>query len=410
MVEFFLCSLVTILPDFLLRRYVQGKRWGQEINLFSMWYELRWGLTSCFMLTVSLITVIFYYHPSTTNVSSFFRTVTILPETPGRVAEVYVANQQMVKAGDKLFALDSAVLDAAAETARRQILEVDAALEVAQSELEAAAGAVAQAEAAYKQTEEELGRKLPLFEKGSSAVSERDVDRLKNQLALRQGEVDAAMANKKAVDAKIGTQLPAQKATAEAALQQAETALSKTIVYASVDGTVHQFALQPGDYVNPILRPAGILIPDAFDGTRFQAGFGQISAQVIKPGMLAEITCVSLPFTVVPMVVVDVQEVIAAGQFRPSDQLIDIQDRAVPGTLTVALEPLYPGQTDNIPPGSKCIANAYTSNHDKLDTEDLSTGTFLFYHMVDTVGLVHAIILRIQALVLPVKTLVFSGH
>ena len=33
MLELLLCSLVTILPDFLYRRYVQGKRIGHEINL-----------------------------------------------------------------------------------------------------------------------------------------------------------------------------------------------------------------------------------------------------------------------------------------------------------------------------------------------------------------------------------------
>jgi hypothetical protein len=31
-------------------------------------------------------------------------------------------------------------------------------------------------------------------------------------------------------------------------------------------------------------------------------------------------------------------------------------------------------------------------------------------HAVDAVGLVHAMILRIQALILPIQTLVFSGH
>jgi hypothetical protein len=31
-------------------------------------------------------------------------------------------------------------------------------------------------------------------------------------------------------------------------------------------------------------------------------------------------------------------------------------------------------------------------------------------HEVDALGLVHALILRIQALLLPFKTLVFSGH
>ena len=57
--EFLLCSVVTILPDFLVRRYLQGKRWGHEITFFSMWYELRWGVTACVLLTVALITLIF---------------------------------------------------------------------------------------------------------------------------------------------------------------------------------------------------------------------------------------------------------------------------------------------------------------------------------------------------------------
>ncbi len=74
------------------------------------------------------------------------------------------------------------------------------------------------------------------------------------------------------------------------------------------------------------------------------------------------------------------------------------------------MEPLYEGGTDAIPPGSKCIANAYTNNHERLADPDLGTLDWLFLHMVDTVGLVHALLLRIQALFLPVRELVFSGH
>jgi hypothetical protein len=33
MLEIILCSLVTILPDYLYRRYRQGKRFGHEITL-----------------------------------------------------------------------------------------------------------------------------------------------------------------------------------------------------------------------------------------------------------------------------------------------------------------------------------------------------------------------------------------
>ena len=59
MLELLLCSLLTILPDYLFRRYRQGKRLGKEITLFSVWFELRWGIVSCLMLTVALITTDF---------------------------------------------------------------------------------------------------------------------------------------------------------------------------------------------------------------------------------------------------------------------------------------------------------------------------------------------------------------
>ena len=55
MLELIFCSMLTILPDFLFRRFVQGKRIGREITFFSVWYELRWGITLCLLLTVSLI-------------------------------------------------------------------------------------------------------------------------------------------------------------------------------------------------------------------------------------------------------------------------------------------------------------------------------------------------------------------
>ncbi len=80
MLELLLCSFVTVLPDYLYRRYAQGKRVGREITLYSVWYELRWGITACLMLTVGLITIIFYYHPQTKLAVSYFRTVPILSE------------------------------------------------------------------------------------------------------------------------------------------------------------------------------------------------------------------------------------------------------------------------------------------------------------------------------------------
>ena len=409
MFELMLCSMLTIFPDYLYRRYVQGKRIGREINLYTMWYELRWGITACLLLTVSLITLIFYYHPSTKNVSAIFRTVTILPETVGRVAEVFVGVNAKVKAGDPLFRLDSSEQEAARETARRQIDEADAEATVAQTELAAADGADPAGARCLPAGPGRTGNQAGAGER-RNVVSLREVERLQNAVDGRKGGVDAAIANKRTLETKIASLLPAQKASAEAALAQAQVELDKTLVRAGVAGTVQQFTLRPGDVVNTMIRPAGILVPEGAGRGVLIAGFGQIEAQVMKAGMIAEATCIGKPFTILPLVVTQVQDVIAAGQLRPTDQLIDVQQLAQGGTLTVFLEPLFPGELDGLPPGSSCIANAYTNNHDALAAKDIGTLKWVFLHVVDTVGLVHAMILRIQALMLPVQTLVLGGH
>jgi multidrug resistance efflux pump len=408
MFELMLCSMLTILPDYLIRRYAQGKRIGREITLYSVWYELRWGITACLLLTVLLITMIFYFHPTTKSVTAVFRTVTILPETVGRVEEVYIGINQKVEIGTPLFRMDGSEQEAALETSRRRIAEVVAETEVAQTELAGANGQIREAEGAYQMAVDEYEMKAQLLK--SDAVSRREVERLKTSIDSRQGAVDSALAKRKTLETQLSTLFPAQKASAEAAVAQAQVELDKTVVKAGVAGSVQQFTLRPGDIVNSMLRPAGILVPSEAGRVALIAGFGQIEAQVLKPGMIAEATCIGRPFTIIPMVVTVVQDVIAAGQLRPTDQLIDVAQMSKPGTLTVFLEPLYPGQLEGIPPGSSCIANAYTNNHDALADKNIGALRWAFLHMVDAVGLVHAMILRMQAVLLPVQTLVLSGH
>ena len=409
MLELLLCSAVTVFPDFLYRRFVQGKRIGHEITLFTVWYELRWGITLCLILTISLITVIFYFHPSTSNAVSFFRTISILPETNGRVSEVFVKYRDRVTAGQPLFKLDSTEEEAAIETARRKITEVESAMQVAKAQLAESEGKIAQARGALQQALDEFNTRSDLRRRNPDAIPQREVDRARVAVDTQQGLVDSALANKESIVAQMDFQLPAEKASAESALKQAQVTLAKTTVYAGVDGWVEQFILRPGDVVNPLLRPAGILVPADAGRVAIQAGFGQIEAQVIRKGMIGEVTCMAIPFTVIPVVVTEVQSVVAAGQVRPTDQLIDPMQAVQPGTITAYLTPLVAGQLDRLPPGSHCIANAYTSNHDALESEDLSTLKRFALHAIDAVGLVHAAILRLQALLLPVRTLVFGG-
>ncbi len=410
MLEIILCSLVTILPDYLYRRYRQGKRIGYEITLYSVWFELRYGIVACLMLTVSLITMIFYFHPSTTSATLYFRTVPIMSEVTGRVAEVHVDVNASVKQGEVLFRLDSAKQEAALLTAKRKVVEVDVAMLAAQADIMKAEGQLQEAKGALQQAQDELDTKSELQKRNPGIVPQRDIEKLTVAVAGRKGSLDAATAAKQSATMRLTDLLPAEKASAEATLAEAQVDLDKTFIRAGVDGRVEQFGLRPGDIVNPMIRTAGVLIPEGSGRRALMAGFGQIEGQVMKVGMVAEATCISKPWVVIPMVVTNVQDYIAAGQFRGGEQLIEAQQVARPGTILVFLEPIFKGGLEGVTPGSSCIANAYTSNHELISSGKLGSFKSFALHVVDATGLVHALLLRIQALLLPIKTLVLSGH
>jgi multidrug resistance efflux pump len=354
--------------------------------------------------------MIFYFHPSTNSATLYFRSVPIVPEVAGRVAEVHVDVSASVKQGDVIFRLDSAKQEAALLTAKRKIAEVDAATLAAQADIQKAEGQLEEEKGALKQAQDELDTKSELQKRNPGIVPQRDIEKLGVAVAGRQGSVDAANAAKQSAMVRVSSLLPAEKASAEAALAEAQVDLDKTFIRAGVDGRVEQFGLRPGDIVNPMIRSAGILIPEGAGRRALAAGFGQIEAQVMKVGMVAEATCISKPWTIIPMVVTSVQDYIAAGQFRGGEQLIEAQNTVRPGTILVFMEPIYKGGLEGVTPGSSCVANAYTSNHELISSGKLSTFKSFALHVVDATGLVHALLLRIQALVLPIQTLVLTGH
>ena len=205
-----LCSLVTILPDYLYRRYVQGKRFGKEITLYSVWFELRWGITGCLILTVLIITTVFYNHPSTTNATLFYRTVPIATETIGRVAEVNIGFNETVKKGQPLFRLDNSKQEAAVEAARRKIAEIDAQILVARADLAKADGQVVEAKSSHQQAVDELETKQELYRRNPGNVPFREIERLQERVKGQLGGITAATATKQGIEERISTLLPAE--------------------------------------------------------------------------------------------------------------------------------------------------------------------------------------------------------
>ena len=135
-----------------------------------------------------------------------------------------------------------------------------------------------------QQAQDELDVKSELHDATRTSSRSATSKSCRSLVDGRQGSLDAANATKQSAELRVSTLLPAEKASAQAALEQAQVDLDKTTIRAGVDGRVEQFALRVGDVVNPLMRPAGILIPEGAGQRSLQAGFGQIEAQVLKTG------------------------------------------------------------------------------------------------------------------------------
>lgn len=264
------------------------------------------------------------------------------------------------------------------------------------------------AEAAFLQVRDDLRRRQDVAQRNETVVSEQELQRLTSAVTQAEAVYDGAQAALRGIEARVSEVLPAQKASAEAMLAEALTEIRLSTVTAEVDGAVTQFLLKPGDLVNPILRPAGILVPDVTGQGRFIATFKQIATPVLKDGMLVEITCAAKPLAIIPMVISERQRVVAAGQFRPGDALQDLQEQQRKGSVLVFLKPVYKGHTDDIPPGSACVGMAYSNRGLEMASGEITGFARLTTSIVDGMGIANAILMRAQAIFLPVRTLVFN--
>src|SRR5437762_13453831 len=111
--------------------------------------------------------------------------------------------------------------------------------------------------------------------------------------------------------------------------------------------------------------------------------------------MVAEATCISRPWVIIPMVVTTVQDYIAAGQFRGGEQLVEAQNVARPGTILIHLEPLYKGGVEGVTARRSCTVNADARNHETIPADCSSARRRIVPDAIADVGCVHAVRLPI---------------
>ncbi|MBF7992967.1 HlyD family secretion protein [Rahnella laticis] len=200
----------------------------------------------------------------------------VAPRISGTIADVYVQDNQSVKAGDVLAKIDdrdyrNAVLTAQAslETANAQMLSLTAQLAKQQQTILQAQAMVNADSASIAYARQSADRYKRLLQNGSGTADARDESdaNLRSKLASQQSDMAAAQAAEKQVDVLKAEQAQAKAAidSAATALAQAKLNLSYTEITAPIDGVVGQRSLRIGGYVSAGTRVLAVVpLHDAY--------------------------------------------------------------------------------------------------------------------------------------------------
>lgn len=229
--------------------------------------------------------------------------VTVAPKISGYVEKVFVSENQMVKAGDPLLAIDNrdyraqaaqsiAQIDVAKANAagvQAQILEQQAAITKGQADLNAA-----RADAAFAQRE--VARYRPLA--ASGAETREKLSDLQNQAAQAQAKVQAAQAELVSAERRIGSlqaqvkQAQAQGEGARAQLDAANTNVGATVVRASIDGKVGNKTVRQGQFVQAGTRLMSVVpVKDVY----VEANFKETQLGLMRLGQPVHVAVDALP-------------------------------------------------------------------------------------------------------------------
>jgi membrane fusion protein (multidrug efflux system) len=223
--------------------------------------------------------------------------VSIAADAAGRIVKVDVSDNQAVKRGDELFAIDAepyrialAQAEAAVAGARLNVEQLRAAYQQALSQQR-----VASSEVDYQQSQ--FDRATDLSKKGINAKSaldeaRNDLDKARQQLAAAEQGVASAKAGLGG-NPDIETDQHPTVLAALAARDKAAYDLGQTVVRAPADGIVYQASsFKVGQFVS-VGTPLFALVETG--DTWIDANFKETQLTNIKPGQKAEVVLDTYP-------------------------------------------------------------------------------------------------------------------
>lgn len=260
--------------------------------------------------------------PSSADVRVLKYVVQVVPQVRGRVIEVPVEPNRLVRKGELLFRIDPTQyrneLDAAkgklaADEAKfaqagAALVDATAGARQLQEQLKAATGQVRSLQPKLELARMRVRQNRELVATG--AGDRFALEQAESNLADLQGQLSTATANEAQVSQKLSGQVNGEQASVAAARAQLATAkaqvdisraelgnaqwnLDQTAVFAPANGYAINVQLRPGSYVVAVpLAPAMSFVEETY---QVIALYGQNELRLVEPGNLAEFTLSTYP-------------------------------------------------------------------------------------------------------------------
>jgi len=188
--------------------------------------------------------------PFTSQAKVHAYVVPLAPQVAGRVLEVNIKNNQLVKAGERLFSIDPGTYDVAVQSAEAVLQSTQQSLDAGVANIEAAKANVESAKANVWKTEQDTTRMRRIREDDPGAISERRIQSSEASLQTAQARLSAAVASLQSARSALGStdENNAQLRQAQSALNNARINLERTVVYAPRDGLITDLRVDQGNY------------------------------------------------------------------------------------------------------------------------------------------------------------------
>ncbi len=229
--------------------------------------------------------------------------VSISNEVSGRVAEVDVRDNQLVKAGQVLFTIDQRPFRIAVEEAKAQLASVKLQIEAMKATYQQKKADAAATEATLIYQQRELQRQQRLLASGTASQAQYDQSNhaykiAREQLASKEQDVASTLASLGG-DPDIPVDQHPMVQHAQAALDRAELNLSYTVVRAPEAGIVTKVdQLQPGDWVQGVntgAPPTALFSLVSTKRVWVTANFKETELTHMRPGQTATVEIDTYP-------------------------------------------------------------------------------------------------------------------